>query len=147
MLGPKIRSSRRAVRHPNQWAIYPFKYFNNYYSVCVVCVCVCVSVFVRVGVCACNLRGQRGHQIIRADIISIHYRCWEPSLGPHEEQQAICTTEPSIHLSPLIIITVIVCVCVCVWVCACVCVCVCVPVCAGNLRGQKRTSNSLEQTL
>jgi len=52
-------------------------------------------------------------------------------------------TEPSIHLSPLIIITLCVCVCVCV----CVYVCVCLRVCAGNLRGQKRTSNTLEQIL
>jgi len=59
-------------------------------------------------------------------------------LGPQEEQQAIWNTEPSIHLSPLITITV--------WVCLCV-LCFCVHVCAGNLKGQKRTSNSLEQTL
>jgi len=78
-------------------------------------------------------------KFIRADIISIHYRCWEPSLGPHEEQQAICTTEPSIHLSPVIIITVIVCVCVCecVRVCVCVCVCLCVQVILEARRGHQ----------
>jgi len=58
-------------------------------------------------------------------------------LGPHQEQQAIWTTEPLINLSTLIIITL----CVCVWVCVCVCMCVQVT------SGQKRTSNSLEQTL
>jgi len=72
-------------------------------------VCVCV----RVRVCAGNLRGQkRTQKSIRADIKSIQCRYWEQSFGPHEEQQANWTTEPSIHLSPLIIITVFVCVCV-----------------------------------
>jgi len=81
--------------------------------VCVcVCVCLCVYVFVQV-----ISEAREDTKFIRADIISIQYRCWEPSLGPHQEQQAIWTTEPSIHLSPLIIITVIVCVCVCVCVC------------------------------
>jgi len=65
-------------------------------------------------------------KFIRDDIISIQCRCCEPSLGPHEGQQAIWTTEPSIHLIPLIIITVCVCVCVCMNVC--------LRVCAGNLR-------------
>jgi len=61
------------------------------------------------------------------------------NLGPQEEQQGIWTTEPSINLSPLIIITV--CVCLCVCVCVCVCVCECLLLCAVNLRGQSRTSN------
>jgi len=97
--------------------------------VCVfVCVCVCVEV---------NLESRRGHHFIRADIISIQYKWWAPILGPHEEQQGIWATEPSIHLSPLINISV--------WLCVCVCVGVGVGVCAGILRGQKRTSNSLQQ--
>jgi len=54
MLGPKIRSSRRAASHLNHWAIYPFKSFNNYYSVSV-----CVCVFVCMRVCAGKLRDQK----------------------------------------------------------------------------------------
>jgi len=45
------------------------------------------------------------------------------NLGTQEEEQAMWTTEPSIHFNPLIIITVFLCVCVCVRVCVCVCVC------------------------
>jgi len=137
MLGTKLKTSRRAPSHLNHWAIYPFKSFNNYYCVCV-CVCFCVCVCVEV-----NLESRRGHHFIRADIISIQYKWWAPSLGSQEEQQGIWATEPSIHLSPLINISVWLCVCVCV--CVCVCGCVGVGVCAGILRGQKRTSNSLQQ--
>jgi len=125
MLWTKLRASRRAASHLNHWAIYPFNSFNYYY-----CVCVCLFVCVCVSVCMCvqvKSEARQRHQIIRADIISIQCRCWEPSLRPQEEQQAIWTTEPSIHLSLLIIITVCLCVCVCV------CVCVCLRVFAGNL--------------
>jgi len=117
MQGTKLRSSRRVASHLNHWAIYPFKSFSYYYCMCV-CVCVCM--------CACVCRypqsPEEDTKFIRSDLIIIQCRWWEQSLGPHEEQQAIGTTVPSIHLSPLIIITVIVCVCVCV------CVWVCVPV-------------------
>jgi len=61
------------------------------------------------------------------------------SLGPQEEQQAMWTTEPSIHFNPLIIITV--CVFVCVCVCGCVCECVrarvCVQVTSEARRGHQ----------
>jgi len=80
-----------------------------------VCVCVWVCVSRKLQ------RPEEDIKFIRADFISIQYRCWKPSLGPQEEQQAIWSPEKSIHYSPLIIITV--CVCVCVCVCARVCVC------------------------
>jgi len=65
---------------------------------------VCLSVCLFVHVCARNFRPEEDIKFIRADIIIIQCRCWEPSLGPQEEQQAIWTTDPSIHLSHLIII-------------------------------------------
>jgi len=55
-------------------------------------------------------------------------------LRSQEEQQAIWTTEPSIHLIPLIIITVCVCVSVCV---VCVCVRMCVQVTSMARRGHQ----------
>jgi len=126
MLGNRLRSSRRAASHLNHWALYAFKSFNYYYSVCVfVCVCVSVCVGVCARVCAqVTSEARRDIKFIRDDIISFQCRCCEPSSGPQEEQQAIWTTEPSIHLSPLIIITVCVCVSVCLCVCVCVCLCV-----------------------
>jgi len=86
-----------------------------------VCVCVCVCACV----CRYPQRPEEDIKFVRADIVSIQCTCSEPILGPQEEQQAIWTTEPSIHLSPLIIVTAWVCVCLCVCVCVCVCACVC----------------------
>jgi len=86
-----------------------------------VCVCVCVRVCVQV-----TSEPEEDIKFIIADIINTQCRCWETSLGPQEEQKAIWSTEPSIYLSPLIIITVIECVCVCVCVCVCGCVRACV---------------------
>jgi len=69
-----------------------------------VCVSECVCVCVCVHVCACNIRREEDIKFIRADIISIQCRCWEPRLGPQEEQQDIWTTNTLRHTHTVLII-------------------------------------------
>jgi len=89
MLGTKLRYSRRAESH---WTIEPSIHLSTLIIITVnVCVCVWVCVSRK------PQRPEEDMKFIRADFISIQYRCWKPSLGPQEEQQAIWSPEKSIH--------------------------------------------------